>query len=96
MTPTQEIEQLQAYLGHIPAILNLVIAGLAMHYLIKLTKMRLDALKLPKGQNRRQADDRPDGFWASWAWLVSQRLPEVVIAGIAIPDIPVLIKLIAG
>ena len=96
MTETQQITELLAYLEYVPALFNLMIAGLAMHYLIKLTKMRLDALKLPKGQNRRQADDRPDGFWASWAWLVSQRLPEVIIAGIAIPDIPVLIKLIAG
>ena len=96
MTEAQQITELQAYLEHVPAILNLLIAGAAMHYLMKLTKMRLDALKLAKGQNRRQADDQPNGFWASWAWLISQRLPEVIIAGIAIPDIPVLIQLIAG
>ena len=83
------------FIPHVPAVVNLLIATLSMHALLRLTKMRLDAEKVPKGQKeRRSADGQPAGFWAAFAWVGVNRLPEVIIAGIAIPDIPVLVKLL--
>jgi len=67
-----------------------------MMTLLRLTKMRLDADKIPKGQTERRSEDgKPTGFLASLGWIVGNRLPEVIIAGIAIPDIPVLVKLLS-
>lgn len=84
-------------LAYLPAFLNVVIAAMCLHALLKLTKMRLDASTLPAGkENRRPGDGQPKGFWAAWAWVGINRLPELIIAGIAIPDIPVLVKLLAG
>ena len=85
------------YAAHIPALMNLAIAAMCIHALLKLTKMRLDAQKIPKGQaQRRQEDGQPASFWGSFVWVGVNRLTEVIIAGIAIPDIPVLVKLITG
>ena len=91
-------ELLIEFLKFTPEITNLLIAFLAMRSLLKLTQMRIAAtVEAAKGKNPVATEAPPKGgFWSSLAWVCVHRLAELIIAGIAIPDIPVLIKLITG
>ena len=86
------------YAKFFPELLNLVIVFLSIHALLKLTKMRIDAtIALGKKDKESKGSEKgPVGFLESLGWVCVNRLPELIIAGIAIPDIPVLVKLITG
>lgn len=86
----KEINYVAELLPYMPEFLNVVIAITSMHYLFKLEGLRIGKAKATENE------ELPSGFWASLAWLGAKRLPQLIIAGIAIPDIPVLVKLITG